>query len=901
MSKKPIALPTNLGMTKLIAPAIDDGWVKRSDLIGRMNEGLSRRVTLISAPAGYGKSTLAAQWLDDLAQPSVWISLDQGDRELDVFVRYLLVSLETAWPDFGAQVHRTLQGTKLPPPSYLAEAFAEAILLREAPVVIVIDDFHLAASPPIMEFVARCVEVLPETLHWVLLTRERPPLPLNLWATRDWLNEFSCHDLAFTTAETLQYFSSSQTFQLSREQVDIIQQRTEGWPAALRMIALAQSDARSPVLPTELSRAGDLTAMDYLAEQVLHVQPPEIQEFLGVTAGLERFCASLCDELRKDGISSPSSDELIRELDRRNLFIVRLDPYSEWYRYHHLFRQLLLRRRAQLVGSLDSRIVSRRAGQWFADHGEVEEAISYLIDSGDTKAAADLVWRHMPETLEADISRRTLGRWLAAFPPASLKEHTALLIAEAFIKALSYDWSGIAELVDLAEDRLKQALPNDTDCERDEMLGVARVLQSARHFWQGNIEYSLRNAELALEALPHNQTTARTAAHQYLAGCMTFMGQRSKALHYLKEVEISDAATGSRNVAPLQVAQALIQLLSAKFDEALECVSRMEELQATVSHIDYWLVDAYFIRGFEALERNRLAEAEAEFNKAIPYRYSVNARHYHEILIGLAKVSLARGLHADAQERLKAARAYAVEACDPGSIRISESMEARLAFATGKNLSCEAFKAIPADAVSFWMEVPTVTYAELKLHQAKSEAELQLAMTFIDEALENARSRGTVRQIIVLSSLKALAFESLGDLDAGIRLLETAVEMARSLGLLRTFLERGPRLGKLLETLAGKKSQDDYVRRLSEFFCDQPANPGAGLDEVAGSGLLSDRELDVLELMFKRKSNKQIAAELHISYETVKNHAKRIYRKLGVHSRREAISQARALGLDTST
>jgi LuxR family maltose regulon positive regulatory protein len=641
--------------------------------------------------------------------------------------------------------------------------------------------------------------------------------------------------------------------------------------------------------------------MNYLAEQVLHAQPSEIQEFLGVTAGLERFCASLCDELRNGVMSSPSSDELIRELDRRNLFIVRLDPNGEWYRYHHLFRQLLLRRRAQLVGTLDWRIVSRRAGQWFADNGEVEEAISYWIDSGDTKAAADLVWRNMAETLEADISRRTLRRWLAAFPPASLKEHTALLIAEAFIKALSYDWSGIAELVDLAEDRLKQELPSDADCSRDEMLGVARALQSARHFWQGNIECSLRNAELALQALPPRQITARIAAHQYLAGCMTVMGQRSEALHYLKEVEISDAASGSRNVAPLLVAQAFIHLLSANFEEALGCVSRMEELQATVGLIDYWLIDAYFIRGCEALERNRLAEAEAEFNKAIPYRYSVNARHYHEILIGLAKVSLARGFYADALERLKAARAFALEACDPGSTRISESMEARLAFARGKNISCETFKAVATDAVSFWMEVPTVTYAELKLHQAKSEAELQLAIAFIDEALENARSQGTVRQIIVLSLLNALAFESLGYLDTGIWLLETAVEMARPLELLRTFLERGPRLGKLLVTLAGKKSQDDYVRGLSEIFRGHPANPEAGLDEVTGSGLLSDRELDVLHLMSKRKRNKEIAAELHISYETVKNHAKNIYRKLGVHSRREAVAQAQALGLDTST
>lgn len=888
-------------MTKLIAPAIDDGWVRRSDLIDRMNAGLYKRATLICAPAGYGKSTLAAQWLCSLSQCSAWLSLDQDDRELDVFVRYLLASLETVWPDFGSKLHRTLQGTTMPPPRYLAEAFGEAILDRNLPVAIALDDFHLAASPPVMEFFVRCIEIFPEDLHWILLTRERPELPLNLWATRNWINDFTSHDLAFSTDETREFFSQSDSIQMAHEQIDVIQQKTEGWPAGLRLIALAQSDTRSPTLPTASSKAGDLAAMNYFAEQVLQAQPSVIQEFLGITAGLKRFCASLCDKLFDGIASSPSSQELIQELERKNLFIVPLDQHGEWYRYHHLFRQLLWRQRAQLAGGIDPRVVARNAGQWFADNGEVEEAICYFIESGDTKAAAEVVWQNMAETLEVDFSRRTLRRWLAAFPPACLRENTALLIAEAFIKQLSYDWSGIAELLDLAEDRLKQELPEDAACSRDEKLGVVRALQSARHFWQGNFECGLRNAKLALQALPPRQSTARIGAHQYLAGCMTVMGHRSEALQYLKDAEISDAASGSRLVASLLVAQAFIHLLSANFEEALGCASRLEELQDTVGLIDYWLIDIYFVRGFEALERNRLTEAEAEFNKAIPYRYSVNARHYHEILIGLAKVSLARGLYDDAQERLKAARAFALEACDPSSTRISESMEARLAFARGKNFSGEAFKAFPTDAVSFWMEVPTVTYAELILQQARSEAELRRAITFIDEALDTAQSQKTIRQIIILSLLKAMAVESLGDLDAGLRLLETTVEMARPLGLLRTFLERGPRLGPLLERLAGMNPQDDYVHGLLASFRELLENPKTAVEEDASLGLLSDRELEVLHQMSERKSNKEIAVILYISYETVKNHAKSIYRKLGVHSRREAVVRAKALGLDAST
>jgi len=226
-------------------------------------------------------------------------------------------------------------------------------------------------------------------------------------------------------------------------------------------------------------------------------------------------------------------------------------------------------------------------------------------------------------------------------------------------------------------------------------------------------------------------------------------------------------------------------------------------------------------------------------------------------------------------------------------------MEARLADARGKCTSGEAFKVAPADAVSFWMEVPTITYAECILHQARSEAEFQRATGFIDEALETARSRGSVRQVIMLSSLRAIALEAVGELGVGLKRLASAVDLARPLGLIRTFLDRGPRLGKLLEKLACEQPRDVYVRELVAACSGPTTNPVEELDRLAARELLSARELDVLHLMVKLKSNKEIAASLHVSYETVKNHAKSIYRKLDVHGRRQAVARAVALGLDT--
>ncbi len=329
MSHEPIDLPSRLVKTKLSRPTIAPNWVQRHHLLTRLNEGLERRATLLCAPAGYGKTTVAVQWLERLTRHSVWLSLDQRDRELDVFVRYLLASLTTAWTGFESSLVALLQGPVLPPPTYLADAIVEKLLDRQTPIIVALDDFHLAASPPVTEFVARCCENLPEAVHWVLLTRERPALPLSLWQARNWLNEFTASDLAFSIEETQEFFARVWRAHLATQEIERVQRQTEGWPAGLRMVELSRASVQSQVSTSDVSLVDESNAMCFLAEQVLEAQPVELRRFFGLTASLDRFCAPLCDELLTATSSSQSSNEIIRELERKNLFLDELKTLSD--------------------------------------------------------------------------------------------------------------------------------------------------------------------------------------------------------------------------------------------------------------------------------------------------------------------------------------------------------------------------------------------------------------------------------------------------------------------------------------------------------------------------------------------------------------------------------------------
>jgi LuxR family maltose regulon positive regulatory protein len=852
-------------------------------------------LTLVSAPAGFGKTTLLTDWFagDGRDRSTAWLSLDARDNDPAVFVSYLVAALRTVAPDVGTSALSLLRSS----PGALEAVVAT--LLNElhagaTDVVLVLDDYHVIESTEIHEAVAFLLAHLPARVRLIVATRSDPPFPVARLRVRGELREIRAADLRFTADEATTYFSDTMGLDLTAENVDALEARTEGWIAALQLAALSMQGREDVTAFIDSFTGDDRFVVDYLAEEVLERQPDDVRSFLLQTAILGRLTGSLCDAVT----GGRGGAAMLERLDRANLFVVPLDDRRLWYRYHHLFGDVV---RARLVGEQPEQVreLHRRASAWYDEHGERPEAIGHAMAGDDPESAARLIELEAP-AMRQGRREATLRRWLEALPDDLLPARPVL--SATFVGALmaTGDPTGVEPLLRNAERWLEDGAqePSPIVFDRDEFARLPAEVAMYRAGLallagdiSGTISHASRIVHLAAPSdhLPLGGAAALTGLAYWAIGEL-----EAARIHYAEAVQhfidadfIPDVLGCSLGLGDIQVAQGRLEAARATFEAGLGHGRDRPGLRGTPDmHVG--LSEIF-------LERNDIGRAALHLRASRELGdHAGLPQHAYRSRVATARLLAAQGDLDGALALLdEAKRFYNTDFSPP--IRPIPALEARLHLARDDLAAARRWvrdRALTADDdLDYLHEYEHITLARTLL-AAADRASLDSAVDLLERLLAAADKGERTGSVVEISVLLALAQRARGDDAAAAAALDEALVRAAPQGYVRVFLDEGPTMTALLRSTPLHGTARDHARRVLGAVSSEDATPSrSGLVDE-----LSAREIDVLRLLRSDLSGPDIARELLVSLNTLRTHTKNIYAKLGVNNRREAIRRAAELG-----
>jgi LuxR family maltose regulon positive regulatory protein len=904
--------------TKLHRPLPRPAAVARQRLVGRVQAGLRGRLTLIGAPAGFGKSTLLAQALSAEApiapsatRPVAWVALDAGDNDPARFWSYVCVALERASPGLGEPALAILRAAPTAVESLTAELL-NALDASPAHVVLVLDDYHVIASPAIHERVGFLLDYAPPQLHVVIASRVDPPLPLARWRARGELVELRAADLRFIPVETLQFFGETMGLDLDEQAVAALEARTEGWAAGLQLAALSlQGQADVPGFVASFS-GSHRHVVDYLAEEVLQRQPEHVRAFLLQTAVLDRLSGPLCDAVLDVAPPEAGGDSysqlLLDRLEQENLFLIPLDDERRWYRYHHLFSDLLRHRLQQERPALVAEL-HRRAARWFEGQGATAEAIGHALSAGDSALVAGLLAVHGARFV-ARGEIQTLQGWLDALPREQLLGDPRLCIVQAQILVSNRRVAAIERYLEAAEAGLDGIDASEAVALRGELLTLRAHLAIER----GTVADALALAREADALLPPAAHWSRSSNGLVLGYALMVLGQTAEAVDvYAENVrlcrEAGNALSGifsANEIIKLRHLQARLRDARAAGEEALAWVAEEGWGQlppASALHI--W-------RGNVLIEQGELAAAAEELTLAHRLTQAgITTARAHTFL---ARLRLLEGDSAGASASLAAVEAICRDWERGGERMFFEAYVARLRLLAGEVEAARRWAAgrAPwdlAESPSYFRELELLTLARVAVLAGQGGEGLSDALAMLDWLRESAAAAGRGLVVIETLALEALAHAKLGDMATAQERLDAALALAAPEGFVGLFADLGlPMAGLLTQNLARRTPADPlrpYLARLSGAIAVGGSTPAAPLAPAlaasgpAGPGVeaLTEREREVLRLFAAGMTSAEIAQHFVVSVNTVKTQLKSIYSKLDTHSRAELVARARALNL----
>jgi LuxR family maltose regulon positive regulatory protein len=912
--------------TKLHIPPVRPELVSRPRLMERLSTGLHRKLTIISAPAGFGKTTLVIQWLKSVQCPSTWLSLDESDNDVTRFLTYFVAALRAIEANVGQGVLGALQSPQPPPAEAVLTSLINDIAHLPDQIVLVLDDYHLIEAQAVDDGLSFLLEHLPQQMHLVIATREDPPLHLARLRAQGQLTELRVSDLRFTSAEAAEFLNQAMGLDLSAEDIAALEARTEGWIAGLHLAALAlqgtfsmqgHKDTTSLI---ESFTGSHRFVLDYLVEEVMEQQTESTQTFLLQTSVLNRLTGSLCDALT----GQDNGQATLEMLERANLFIVPLDEERRWYRYHHLFRDLLRQRLNQILPEQVSTL-HRLAGKWFEDQDLAAEALNHLFAAGDYEMAGRLVEQMGTTAFWRLGNWPSVLHWLEKLPNRVVHSRPKLCLTYAWVMHISGQPEAVEPFLRSVESHLQAAkdglvaradrLIETTEATSDEhllsgdvhsMMAEVTTIRALTARVQGDLARAVELCHRALELTPSKELHLRALVIGWLADTYYLSGDIAAAsLHFaearatsLESGNIFQALVFSNGLAKVQVMQGHLHQAADSYQQMQHLFLSWGEQHASVA--------GYVCVGMGELlyEWNNLDEAVQQLREGIERgKQGANPGILLPGYVALARVLQAQGDTAGAlgtiREAMRSWRQFQLtRGC---GIPPVANYQARLSLAQGNIASAAEWvqeQGMRADdEFSYQQEVDYITLARLLIAQDNADE----AVGLLQRLLETAETGGRISRVLDILLLQALSLQAQGDTDQAITALQKAMDLAEPEGFVRIFLDEGPPMAKLLYEALAREIAPEYARRLLAAFPmpepkqdDQPETQAPESDLIEP---LSQRETEVLQLIAQGLSNREIGERLFIALPTVKGHNRRIYGKLQVQRRTEAVARARELGL----
>jgi len=913
-------MPDSLLLTKLYIPPIRKAIVPRPGLIARLNEGLAadRKLTLISAPAGFGKTTLVSEWAAGCGRPVAWLSLDEADNDLTRFLVYIVKSMQTITSTIGTDVLTALQSARPPSTESLLTALLNEIAALPDKFILVLDDYHMLDSKSVDEALTFLVEHMPPQMVLIIATREDPQLPLSRLRARGQLTELRAADLRFSPAEAADFLNQVMGLNLSTDDIARLEARTEGWIAGLQLAALSVQGHHDAASFIQSFTGSHRFILDYLVEEVLQRQSERVSSFLLQTSILDQLCGPLCDAVT----GQTDCKEMLKALERDNLFVIPLDDQRQWYRYHHLFADVLLEH-LMVTQPEKVPILHSRASDWYEKNGLPHDAIRHALAGKDFERAAILVELAIPETRRnrQGTTVTELG-WLKALPDELIRFRPVLCVHYAYALFGGGEvgnvepWLQDAERwLDSMADTTGMVIVDNGTFKR--LPGMIPMLRAARALARGDMPETAKNARRVLDLAPEDDhlmiggaasqlgLTAWTsgdldAAHQMIADGME---------HVWLAGYISPAIGNALTLADIQIAQGLLRDAMTTYRQTLKWA---EEPGALILR---GAADMYVGMSVLQCEHNDLKTATQHLltSQALGELASLPQNPYRW-RAAMACIKQAQGDLDGALQLLEdAERVY--DANFSPNVRPITTRKTRVWIAQGRlgeALRWVRDQGLSADdELSYLHEYDHITLARVLLALYQNDPtshSIQEVMRLLERLLRVAQERGENGSVIEILILQAIAYHAQGDLPAALKPLQQALTLAEPEDYVRMFVDEGPPMAQLLLEAAARGIVPGYAGKLLAAFdsekviCADKQDISSAIPEGHRNGeplieQLSQRELEVLKLLRSDLSGPEIALQLSVSINTFRTHTKNIFIKLGVNDRRAAIRRAVELGL----